>query len=249
METLRVLIIGMPFTPIFELGDRLSQFHEMDLFTVEAGPNVDLDGYFADKIPSSRLDTGDMSDGSEQQQWSRDWDSFRKSREMDNVSMIDPDSPLDDDERGEIESIVRGIVVSQVPDLFLAEWADCVVMLTVDDKKIRNWLMGRRKCFSCGAVFHMIDKPPRAYPLCDRCGTTLDVQDCDSPVFVNQQYAAWKRNFNRLEKLMKEEKGGRFVEIDVDNCKDFQEITDRTSGEIRKMVDIDLKSIRWTYSI
>jgi hypothetical protein len=130
MDTCRILIIGQPFTPIFELGHRLSDFHNLDYITLELSNDKLRDGYFSDKIPTVYLDTGDFSMGSENMLGVRDPSSLAQMKALGDVSFPDPEDPLSDDERESLVAYDRCVVASQVLDAWLGEaWADIIIYL------------------------------------------------------------------------------------------------------------------------
>jgi adenylate kinase len=55
---------------------------------------------------------------------------------------------------------------------------DRVFLLTAPADEIVHRLTGRRVCPSCGAVFHLDNRPPKSAGVCDRCGSAL-VQRAD----------------------------------------------------------------------
>lgn len=247
MNSLKILIVGVPYTPIMEVGDKLSRFHELDFITLVDEPRADIDGYFSDKIDSIRLDTGDLSVGSEHQQWGRGFDTFKIQKEMDEIEVLGPGEGLSLEEKEELLLSERCIVSSMIPDVWLVDWADYVIFLNSDLSKMVEWLGGRRKCFSCGAVYHMVDFPCNNYPLCDRCGSRVKIQLKDLPDRVNKSYSLWKKSFHGIEKLMKEERGGNFLELDVNKFSNLKGIVDRVERFLRKELGTD--SVRWTYVI
>ncbi len=50
---------------------------------------------------------------------------------------------------------------------------DIVINIHVDLDLLMKRLTGRRSCSSCGAVFHILNNPPRNEGLCDQCGSEL----------------------------------------------------------------------------
>lgn len=56
---------------------------------------------------------------------------------------------------------------------------DKVVDLEVADEIIMNRLSGRRVCGSCGASYHITNKPSKEEGKCDRCGGELTIRKDD----------------------------------------------------------------------
>ena len=67
---IRLLAYAMPGCPIYEISEAVSDFHDVDLFTLER--HGEDQGYWSDKIPSFHLDTGDMTSGSASEHMARD---------------------------------------------------------------------------------------------------------------------------------------------------------------------------------
>jgi len=197
---LRLLMYGVPGTPVFEICERLSDFHDLPFITIEKDTSG-LNSYFSDKIPSVRLDTGDLTDGSSSSSFSRDINSFEKNRYLDiplNVS-IDYLS-LDDSELSELSNLLEGIVATEIPDSRLSNWATHVVFLNCNESSAVSWYSKRLKCPSCGNVHHLEDKPSLVSGICDRCGTDLIRQSTDEPSNIKRQYLNWRNSFWRLKK-------------------------------------------------
>lgn len=248
MDTVRILLLGMPFTPIFELGERLSEYHNMDYFTIERENDYKNIDYFSDKIPAIYLDTNDFMTGSESSQGPRDPMSTSKMKALDEISVPLPEDPLSDEERGSLMEHHRMIVASQVLDPWLAtEWADVVLYLKVNDRKAADWLSKRRKCPSCGAAYHLEDRPMSAGELCDRCGTTVVMLDKDRPENVRKQFQAWRSRAYRIELSFRDLGNEKFATIDIDKVTNFDEIVKLAERFLRKK--INRSRVNWGYSI
>ena len=50
---------------------------------------------------------------------------------------------------------------------------DHVINIEVDPEELVRRLTGRRTCKNCGAMFHLLFRPPKKEGICDRCGGTL----------------------------------------------------------------------------
>lgn len=53
------------------------------------------------------------------------------------------------------------------------------IHLRVPDSEIVRRLNGRRTCPKCGALYHVVNKPPKVAETCDACGTRLEHRDDD----------------------------------------------------------------------
>lgn len=225
---IRLLIFGMPGTPVYEIGDKLSDFHDVDLFTIEREPD---DGYFSDKIPDFRLDTGDMTSGSESQSMSRDPLLCEKDRVMDEAN-LDTEEPLSHEEVGEVLTIPYGILVTEVPDPALVAWATHVLFVDSDEEIAINWFKDRRKCPSCRTVFHTKDKPPKVPGICNRCGTDLKRRTEDHPLRIRKQYRNWRSDFNEMKDLAKGNK--YYLKFRADLYESVKKMQDRVERWLRK---------------
>ena len=93
---LRLLIYGVPGTQIFEVGERLAEFHKLEYFTIEKVPE-EHESYFDDKIKSVPFDTGDFMSGSESQNMVRDPKTLALDRELESIDASIPDAgPYED---------------------------------------------------------------------------------------------------------------------------------------------------------
>ncbi|MSQ29841.1 MAG: adenylate kinase [Dehalococcoidia bacterium] len=62
---------------------------------------------------------------------------------------------------------------------------DAVLYIQVPEAELVARLTGRWSCPKCGAIYHMLSKPPRAAGVCDECGTVLTQRADDQPATVN----------------------------------------------------------------
>jgi len=248
MDNIRILILAQPFCPLFELGERLADFHNMDYFTIERDNDYKNIDYFSDKIPAIYLDTNDFMTGSETSQGPRDPMSTSKMKALDEISVPSPEDLLSEDERVSLMSHDRMIVSSQVLDPWLAtEWADVVLYLKVNDKKAADWLSKRRKCPCCGAAYHLEERPVSAGDLCDRCGTTIIMLEKDRPENVRKQFQAWRTQAYRIELSFRDLGKDKFATIDVDKVTGFDEIVKLAERFLKKK--INRSRVDWGYSI
>ena len=174
---LRLLIFGCPGSPVFELGEVLSDFYDLTYYTIEKVPD-DHQSYFDDKIPEVLFDTGDFSSGSESQHMVRDPHSLRLEKELSEADASIPGSGeyedcLTEEEHVLINNITQGIIATDIPDCMMIDWATHVVFLDADENQAIKWFMKRRKCPTCESMYHLEDKPPLVIEKCDRCGSDL----------------------------------------------------------------------------
>lgn len=64
---------------------------------------------------------------------------------------------------------------------------DYVIQVDVPAEKLIERLTGRRVCPSCGATYHVINKPPKTEGVCDNCGTQLVQRDDDKEETVQKR--------------------------------------------------------------
>jgi adenylate kinase len=66
-------------------------------------------------------------------------------------------------------------------------------LIQVGDEEVMRRLTARRSCRSCGAVYHLVFKPPSVEGVCDVCGGELYRRDDDNPETVrNRLYTYYK---------------------------------------------------------
>jgi len=241
---LRLLIYGVPGTPVFELGERIAQFYETDYFTIENVPE-ERDSYFDDKIPEVSFDTGDFSTGSDSQHMVRDPSSLRLEQELGDADPIVPDSDFEDKlENEEIDCIYgmnQGVVATQIPDRDLINWSTHVVYLEGDEKRICDWFDKRRFCPVCESVYHLEDKVPLVLHRCDRCGTDLIQKDDDHAGTIKEEFKVWRNSFWGFEETAKNQK--KFKRINVEKIRDFDDLSSRVNLWVRK--DFERRSLNW----
>lgn len=202
---LRLLIIGQYGTPIFEVGERLSQFHDLPFFSIEPVQEIE-ENYWTDDIPENTLDTGDMTSGSERQQMQRDPASLMLEKTLDDQAVVSVDQlyNLTDEEISQILKFNQAIVTCQIPDIRLVNWATDIIHLKSDIKEVVEWFGKRLHCSSCQAVYHLDERPPLEVTICDRCGSDLIRKDEDNPELVRRELYGWQGAFIKFINKSKE---------------------------------------------
>ncbi|MCQ2086132.1 MAG: adenylate kinase [archaeon] len=71
---------------------------------------------------------------------------------------------------------------------------DLAISIDVEDKVLVNRIAKRLMCSKCGAVYHLINKPPRKEWICDKCNTTLYQRDDDKEETVMNRLEVYRRN-------------------------------------------------------
>ena len=80
---------------------------------------------------------------------------------------------------------------------------DHVVSIEVDDSAIESRMTGRRVCLSCGATYHVANKPPRQEGICDRCGSEIIQRTDDSSERVLHRLAVFHEQTEPLKAFYK----------------------------------------------
>lgn len=70
-----------------------------------------------------------------------------------------------------------------------------VVAIEVPDDTVVERIAGRRSCPTCGAIYHLTNKPPATPDVCDACGTTpLKQRGDDTAEAAKTRVAAYHRD-------------------------------------------------------
>jgi len=72
------------------------------------------------------------------------------------------------------------------------ESIDAVVRFKIPDEVVVQRVAGRRICGTCGAIYHVIDFPPKSEGVCDRCGGPLITRPDDSPEAVQNRLRLYR---------------------------------------------------------
>lgn len=107
---------------------------------------------------------------------------------------------------------------------------DYVIHVDVPAEKLVERLTGRRVCPSCGATYHVINKPPKQEGVCDRDGAKLVQRDDDTEETVQKRLSV---NIEQTKPLLDfyEQKG---ILITVDGDKDIEEVFADIEAKIAK---------------
>lgn len=245
MDSCRIVVIGSPFCPIMELGERIATYHNLDFITLEENEEESHD-YFADKIKSTYIDCGDLMSGNTSQHLSRDPSDWAKMRELNDVYVSAPPVKLSDDEKLMLNEESFCVVSSEILDEFLLEWSNAVILLTTNENHVIEWINKRRKCPCCGACYHLEERPTQKKGYCDRCGSHIFQMPRDLPKSVRAQYRLWGKEIWGLEQIMR--KNGNYVKVDVDQFKTLENITTEVDRVLRKIVKKP-DEVNWNYSI
>jgi adenylate kinase len=100
------------------------------------------------------------------------------------------------------------------------ESLDCVLYMEASLPMIIRRLTGRRICRSCGAVFHMTNKPPRKEGICDSCGGELYQRSDDNEQTIRNRMNVYMKNTMPILDFYKERRKLKTINGD-DETKDL----------------------------
>lgn len=89
-----------------------------------------------------------------------------------------------------------------------------VVNLQVSEEEIIRRLSGRRICRNCGAIFHIVNMPPKKEGICDFCGGELYQREDDTPEAIRHRLQVYHQQTEPLIRLYKEK--GLLVDINAE---------------------------------
>lgn len=101
---------------------------------------------------------------------------------------------------------------------------DIVVNIDVDLDLLMKRLTGRRSCSSCGAVFHIMNNPPREEGICDQCGSGLTRRKDDNEETVGKRIETYLSQTQPLIDHYKDKGILRIVDGNGEINKIFEEI-------------------------
>lgn len=76
---------------------------------------------------------------------------------------------------------------------------DNVISIEIADDTVVERMSGRRACTQCGATYHVVNYPPKAEGVCDKCGGGLVLRDDDKPETVKNRLAVYHRETEPLK--------------------------------------------------
>lgn len=87
-----------------------------------------------------------------------------------------------------------GVVMARI-----GQTLDAVIELRVDDEALKQRIVGRYTCGTCGAVYHDINHPPKVAGVCDTCGgTTMKRRADDTEEALRTRMLAYYRDTSPL---------------------------------------------------
>ncbi len=131
----------------------------------------------------------------------------------------------DDAQKGFIlDGFPRTIKQAEELDKILSELnmkLDAVINVTVPEDEVVRRIVNRRSCRNCGAVYHLIFKPPNEEGKCDYCGGELYQRDDDKEETVKDRYNVYRQ---QTEPLIEYYSKQGLVK-NVDGTKNIDEVT------------------------
>jgi adenylate kinase len=108
---------------------------------------------------------------------------------------------------------------------------DAVLYIQVPEADLVGRLTGRWSCSQCGAIYHMLTKPPKAAGVCDECGGTLSQRADDQPATVKARLDTNRAWTEQLAEFY----GKQGKLHDIDGTGEPEEITERLLQAIARV--------------
>jgi len=130
-----------------------------------------------------------------------------------------------DTEKGFIlDGFPRTLKQAEALDEMLAELnksIDAVINIAVPEEEVVKRIVNRRSCKNCGAVYHLIYKPPKEEGKCDKCGGELYQRDDDKEETVRERFSVYR---SQTEPLIEYYSKKGLVK-NIDGTKSIDEVT------------------------
>lgn len=192
-----------------------------------------------DKYGIPQISTGDML----REAVKKGTDLGKKAKEYMDKGELLPDEVVigivkerlkqDDAQKGFIlDGFPRTIKQAEELDKILSELnlqLDAVINVAVPEDEVVRRIVNRRSCRDCGAVYHLIYKPPKEEGKCDYCGGELYQRDDDKEATVRDRYNVYRQ---QTEPLIEYYSKQGLVK-NVDGTKSIDEVTQ----DVMKIVD------------
>lgn len=88
---------------------------------------------------------------------------------------------------------------------------DAAIFLEVPSSVLEERLTGRRVCKSCGALYHVSEKPPKVAGTCDRCGGEVYQRSDDRAEVIRGRLEVYEKNTMPLKSYYRAK--GKLVEV------------------------------------
>ncbi len=108
---------------------------------------------------------------------------------------------------------------------------DKVIYLDVNEDTVVRRLTGRRICSKCGAVYHIVNMPPKEDNKCDKCGQELTMRKDDNKETVRKRLQVFNKQTHALIDYYQEK--GLLLKVDGNSEKDavFAEIKEKLKNK------------------
>ena len=83
---------------------------------------------------------------------------------------------------------------------------DLAVLIDVPDEIIVGRAIGRLLCTQCGAIYHLVNKPPQIAGVCDLCRGVLRAREDDTPSTVRHRLSVYHRDTEPIVGFYREKK-------------------------------------------
>ena len=95
--------------------------------------------------------------------------------------------------------------------IFQDEGSLIVIYLSASDEFLIKRLSNRRICENCGAIYHLINLPPKKEGICDKCGGKLIQREDDKPEVIKKRIDVYHKLTQPIIDYYR--KKGNFFEI------------------------------------
>jgi adenylate kinase len=132
-----------------------------------------------------------------------------------------------------LDGYPRTIAQADALEDLLTSWnhrLDHVVNISSSDEVVVARLTGRRTCPECGAVYHMLNKPPKQEMVCDNCGHELIQRKDDNEETVVNRLDVYKNQTEPLLNYYQNRNLLRNINGEQDLDKVFEEICEVLEG-------------------
>ena len=129
------------------------------------------------------------------------------------------------------QDCVKGFILDGFPRTI--EQAESLVKITDIDKVVFFYapkeviierISGRRTCSNCGAIYHVVNKPPKIEGVCDLCGGKLIQRSDEKPDVVEERLKIYEQTTKPLIEYYKQK--NKLVEVQA--LGSIDEIVDNT---------------------
>lgn len=95
---------------------------------------------------------------------------------------------------------------------------DFAIELAISDEGVVKRLASRRVCSNCGAIYNVLNKPPRKEGICDLCGEKMETREDDKPEAIAKRLRIYHQetepivNYYAVNKKLIKVDGARSIE-------------------------------------